>query len=129
MTDQVATHWLLFPEPPGAQALEALVVSREVGAAWVDDRTLGWQPGVLLVGPLTQEELALAQGLPEWVTAVYTVHTPCERGPAIPPELQLPGSVLAAFPQGEPTGVERQTLETIEAIARRLGGAVVVDTG
>lgn len=129
MTDQVATHWLLFPEPPEAHALEALVVSREVGVAWVDERTLGWQPGVLLSGPLTDQELVGARGLPEWVGAVYAVLTPQERGPAIPPELQLPGSVLTAFPDGEPTGVERQTLETVEALARRLGGGVVVATG
>src|SRR5699024_4435979 len=59
----------------------------------------------------------------------YAVDAPRERGKAIPAELQLPGSVLAAFPEGEPTGVERDTLETLEAIARRLGGGVLSATG
>ncbi|HLR56654.1 MAG TPA: hypothetical protein VK098_00580 [Beutenbergiaceae bacterium] len=124
-----AAHWLLFPEVPTSQELEALVVSRELGVTWVDERTLGWQPGVLLQGPMTQEELASSVGLPEWARSVYAVDTPRERGAPIPAELQLPGAVLGAFPEGEPTGVERDTLETIEAIARRLGGAVLTETG
>lgn len=123
------THWLLFEEAPPAPELEALAISRELGVTWVDERTLGWQPGVLLQGPLTEEELAGAEGLPEWVGAVYAALTPRYRGHAIPPELQIPGSVLTAFPEGEPAGVERETLETLEAIARRLGAAILSDTG
>lgn len=124
-----AAHWLLFQHPLAPGALEALVVSRELGVTWADERTLGWQPGVLLQGPLTEEELAGAEGLPEWVGAVYAALTPRERGAPIPEELQLPGSILAAFPDGEPTGVERETLETLEALARRLGGGVLSETG
>lgn len=129
MDTERATHWLLFERAPDAEELQALVVSRELGVTWVDDRTLGWQPGVLLQGPLSAEELIDAEGLPEWVDAIYAVDTPRERGKAIPAELQIPGSVLAAFPDGEPTGVERETLETLEAIARRLGGGVLSETG
>ena len=124
-----AAHWLLFEHAPAAGELEALAVSRELGVAWVDERTLGWQPGVLVQGPLTAAELAGAENLPEWVRAVYAVLTPRERGAAIPEELQIPGSILTAFPEGEPTGVERETLETLEALARRLGGAVLSETG
>src|SRR5690625_4734650 len=124
-----ANHWLLFPQELPREALEALVLSRELGATWVDERTLGWQPGVILSGPLTETELTGAGELPEWVSAVYAVATPRERGGAIPPELLIPGSVLAAFPDGEPTGPERAALETLEALARRLGGAVLTETG
>lgn len=123
-----AAHWLLLGYEPGATELEALIVSRELGVTWVDHRTLGWQPGMLLQGPLSEEELAGAQ-LPEWVHSVYVMRCPRQRGPAIPPELQLPGSVLTAFPQGEPEGVERQGLETLEALARRLGGGVLTENG
>lgn len=123
-----AAHWLLLGYEPSANELEALIVSRELGVTWVDHRTLGWQPGVLLQGPLSDEELAGAD-LPEWVHSVYVMRCPRERGPAIPPELQLPGSVLTAFPDGEPEGVERQGLETLEALARRLGGGVLAENG
>lgn len=128
-TSDTANHWLLFPQEIPREALEALVLSRELGATWVDERTLGWQPGVILSGPLTGAELSGAGELPEWVGAVYAVATPRERGGAIPPELLIPGSVLAAFPGGEPTGPERAALETLEALARRLGGAVLTETG
>lgn len=124
-----AVHWLLFDHTPTPPVLEALVVSRELGVTWVDERTLGWQPGVLLQGPLTEAELDDGAELPDWVECVYAVLTPRERGPAVPPELQLPGSVLTAFPDGEPAGVERAALVTVEAVARRLGGAVVTEDG
>lgn len=129
MPDALATHWLLMQEPLGRDEIEALIVSRAVGAAWIDDRTIGWQPGVILQGPLTAEELASGGALPEWVGAVYSVTSPRERAAAIPPELQLPGGVLTPFVDGEPAGVERETLETLEAIARRMGGGVLTDTG
>lgn len=124
-----AVHWLLFPAPASAAALEALAVSRELGVTWVDERTLGWQPGVLLHGPFPPAELERSEGLPGWVAEMWAVHVPRERGPAIPIELQIPGSALAAFPDGEPMGMERETLETLEALARRLGGAVLTETG
>lgn len=129
MTTTPATHWLLFPEAPAPAQVEALVVSRELGVTWVDERTLGWQPGVVLAGPLSAEELEGSGELPPWVGAVYAAAVPRERGAAIPPELLIPGSALAAFPGGEPIGQERAALETLEALARRLGGALLTETG
>lgn len=124
-----AVHWLLFADHPSAQEIEALLVSRTAEVVRIDDTTLGWQPGVVFHGPLTEEELRGAVGLPDWVHAVYVLDTPSERGQPIPPELHIPGSVLAAFPGGEPTGVERESLELLDAVARRLGGAVLTGTG
>lgn len=124
-----AHHWVLTEHPIPVAELEALAVSRALGVSRVDERTLAWEPGVIFQGPMTPAELENGGVMPEWVGAVYHVRCPRERGAPVPPELNLPGSTLTAFDDGEPIGVERDTLETLEAISRRVGGGVLTETG
>lgn len=125
MTDR-AVHLLLLAEEVGACELEALTLSRVHQVYRPDERTLAWSGAVTCTGPRAPEPM---DGVPAWVHHVVEFAVPVERGGPIPPELRTAGGILAAFPDGEPVGLERETLELVTAFARRLGGAVRTSTG
>ncbi|QGH70717.1 hypothetical protein [Pseudactinotalea sp. HY158] len=121
-----AIHLLLLAEDVSAAELEALALSRVHQVFRPDPRTLAWSGAVTCTGPRPP---APADHVPGWVRHVVEFRVPAERGGPIPPELRTAGSILAAFPDGEPIGLERDTVELIMAFARRLGGAVRTSTG
>src|SRR5699024_4757744 len=91
-----------------------------------DPHTLAWDGVVTCTGPRPRRP---DDDVPAWVRHVVAFEAPTERGGAVPPELRVAGGILAAFPAGEPIGLERETLEHAMAFARRLGGAVRTSTG
>jgi hypothetical protein len=134
-------HLLLLPAGVGAGEVEALAVSRFPAACWDDEdrvstgrRSRGTsEPRALrlsrhsrLVGPygLAPGDAA-GLGVAASYVSVFVAQTPHERG-----EPPYPGGdrdgLNRAFPDGVPVRDEERVAQWLVAVARRLGGAVLI---
>lgn len=134
-------HLLLLSDEVDPDEVDALVTSLVVGAAW---RTppAGGVPGVIdllagddaatiphrtratLTGPWAIDAIRDTLSLPTWASTAFVLDVEPERSGPAP---VLPGGygpLLDSFGDHHPIGVERQALDVLLAIARRLAGAV-----
>lgn len=120
-----AHHLLLLAEDVVAEEVEALAVSRFVGAGWRDARTLVLTPDAALTGPWpVGEDARSALRLPDEAVQAFLLRCPMRRG-APPPESMVERDPrAAAFRDGLPVGVEADAVDFLVAAAGRLGGAV-----
>ncbi|MGC5614885.1 hypothetical protein [Georgenia sp. Z1491] len=122
-------HLLVLERHTSASALAGVLVERlpDLRTRRDDEIILG--PGAVLTGPWeVTPELAADLDLPGACAFVLRVRP--DRGEPAPPELRGLAPLEDAFPDGTPQGDELRALENVQALARRLGGAVrVTGTG
>lgn len=123
-------HLLAVADDVTAEEVEALALSRYPAAVRAESDVLTLAPGVHLSGPFLLDGGAhLDLGLPAWVVGLYLLTAPPERGGPVPAELAATGGLLGAFAEAEVTGTEREALELLLAMGRRLGAVVRTSTG
>jgi hypothetical protein len=122
-------HLLVLREPTSLSELAAVVVQRAPDARTRRDDEILLGPGAVLTGPWeVTAELAAELDVPGSCAFVLRVRP--DRGDPVPTELRGTNPLDDAFPEGTPLGDELQALEDIQAVAKRLGGAVrVTGTG
>ncbi|ETJ06831.1 MAG: hypothetical protein Q605_AUC00205G0001, partial [Actinomyces urogenitalis DORA_12] len=120
-------HALILADDVSAEEVEALAVSQDAQAGWVGASRLQLLPGVELQGPWPLDgELRALMGLPEWAASLMILECEPERRGALPPELAGTDPVADAFPVAQPAGTELVALTRLQAIARRLAGALLL---
>ena len=120
-------HALILADDVSAEEVEALAVSQDAQAGWVGASRLQLLPGVELQGPWPLDgELRALMGLPEWAASLMILECEPERRGALPPELAGTNPVADAFPVAQPAGTELVALTRLQAIARRLAGALLL---
>lgn len=118
-------HLLALPGGVSAEDVEALAVARHEDAGGAGEAAIQLQAGAQLTGPWALDAgLRGALDLPGWAEEAYLLRCPVQRGGALPPELEGIDPLLDAFVEGVPVGTEREALDHLRALARRLGGAV-----
>lgn len=123
-------HLLAVADDVTPEEVEALALSRYPAATWTESDVLTLDTGVHLSGPFPLDDGARdGLGLPAWVVAGYLLTCPPQRGGPVPAALAATGGLLAAFADAEVTGTEREALELLLAMGRRLGGVVCTSTG
>ena len=123
-------HLLAVADDVGAGEVEALVVSRYPAAIRTEPDVLTLGVGVHLSGPFPLDGGAhRALGLPVWADGIYLLTCPPDRGGPVPAQLADTGGLLGAFAGGEVRGSEREALELLLAMGRRLGAVVRTSTG
>ena len=120
-------HALILADDVSAEEVEALAVSQDAQAGGVGASRLQLLPGVELQGPWPLDgELRALMGLPEWAASLMILECEPERRGALPPELAGTDPVADAFPVAQPAGTELVALTRLQAIARRLAGALLL---
>lgn len=120
-------HALILADDVSVEEVEALAVSQDAQAGWVGASRLQLLPGVELQGPWPLDgELRALMGLPEWAASLMILECEPERRGALPPELAGTNPVADAFPVAQPAGTELVALTRLQAIARRLAGALLL---
>ncbi|WP_172191712.1 hypothetical protein [Actinomyces faecalis] len=120
-------HALVLADDVTPEEVEALAVSQDVQAGWVGAARLQLLPGAELQGPWPLDsELRALIGLPEWAASLMILECEPERRGALPPELAGTDPVADAFPLAQPAGTELVALTRLQAIARRLAGAILL---
>nr|WP_300339145.1 hypothetical protein [Actinomyces sp.] len=120
-------HALVLADDVSAEEVEALAVSQDAQAGWVGASRLQLLPGVELQGPWPLDgELRALMGLPEWAASLMILECEPERRGALPPELAGTDPLADAFPAAQPAGTELVALIRLQAIARRLAGALLL---
>ena len=123
-------HLLAVAGDVAAEEVEALALSRYPAAVRSELDVLTLATGVHLSGPFSLDSGAHRElGLPRWVAGIYLLTAPPQRGGPVPAELAATGGLLAAFADGEVVGTEREALELLLAMGRRLGALVRTSTG
>ena len=123
-------HVLAVAEDVLAEEVESLVLSRHPSAVRTESDVLTLGAGVHLSGPFPLDGGAHRDlGLPAWVVALYLLTCPPDRGHPVPAELAATGGLLGAFADAEVRGTEREMLELLLAMGRRLGALVRTSTG
>ena len=123
-------HLLAVADDVSADEVEALLLSRYPAAVRTESDVLTVAADVHLSGPFPLDGAAQRDlGLPAWVAGIYLLTCPPDRGRPVPAELAATGGLLAAFAAGEVRGSEREALELLLAMGRRLGAVVRTSTG
>lgn len=123
-------HLLAVADDVAAEEVEALVLSRYPAAVRTEPDVLTLGAGVHLSGPFPLDGGAhLDLSLPSWARDCYLLTCPPERGRPVPAALVGTGGLLRAFTDAEVRGTEREALELLLAMSRRLGGVVRTSTG
>ncbi|WP_022917821.1 hypothetical protein [Ruania albidiflava] len=123
-------HLLAVADDVAAEEVEALALSRYPAAVRSEPDVLTLASGVHLSGPFSLDGGAHRElGLPGWVAGIYLLTAPPQRGGPVPAELATTGGLLAAFADAEVVGTEREALELLLAMGRRLGALVRTSTG
>ncbi|WP_147918979.1 hypothetical protein [Ruania zhangjianzhongii] len=123
-------HLLAVADDVSAEEVEALVLSRYPDAIRTEPDVLTLAGGVHLSGPFPLDGAGHRDlGLPAWADGTYLLTCPQDRGRPVPAELAATGGLLGAFAAGEVRGRERETLELLLAMGRRLGAVVRTSTG
>src|SRR5699024_7090551 len=118
-------HVLAVAEDVLAEEVESLALSRYPAAVRTESDVLTLGAGVHLSGPFPLDGGAHRDlGLPPWAAGLYLLTCPPDRGAPVPAELTGTGGLLRAFADGEVRGTERDALELLLAMGRRLGALV-----
>lgn len=123
-------HLLAVADDVAPEEVEALALSRYPESVRTESDVLTLATGVHLSGPFLLDGGAHRDlDLPAWTAGLYLLTAPLQRGGPVPAELAATGGLLAAFADGEVTGTEREALELLLAMGRRLGAVVRTSTG
>lgn len=130
---------LLLPEDVEAQEVEALAVSLWETAGWVGPGllrlTVGENEGKPLLARLqgpwqVYKSTAQRYGFPLWTRRIFALEAPIQRtAKPVAKKFQGISPITDAFLNGEPWGLERQVINGMWAMARRLGGALFIHDG
>lgn len=123
-------HLLAVADDVGAEEVEALTLSRYPAASRTEPDVLTLATDVHLSGPFPLDGAGRRDlDLPAWVAGMYLLTCPQDRGRPVPDELAGTGGLLSAFADAEVRGQEREALELLLAMGRRLGALVRTSTG
>ncbi|WIK63890.1 hypothetical protein [Gleimia hominis] len=122
-------HLLLVHESVDPRELEALAVSIWDDAGWVEPGVLRLTRDARLRGPWRVDNtVRRALGTPTSYNQAWVVDVAQTRTAPAPEVLRKVDDLAAAFPKGMPTGFEFEILEALRRIARRLAGAIRINT-
>lgn len=123
-------HLLAVADDVSPQEVETLAAQIWPEAQWQKPGLLHLTGEAFLTGPWTlTPETITGLDLPMWARDAYLISAPALRGGPVPAPLLGTDPLVDAFPAGNPEGLELEVLQGVRRIARRLAGALRLNTG